>query len=51
MRMTTSTIFKVLGVIALAITVTLLVLAAVYGVQTLLASIGLDGLASVGWNA
>jgi len=42
--------FKVLGIILLAISITLLVLATVHGAQSLLASVGWHGMASVGWH-
>ena len=50
MKTTTFTTFKVLGLILLAIAVTLLFLAAMQCAQTLQASVGWHGMASVGWH-
>jgi len=44
------TTFKVLGIILLAICITLLILAMMHFAQTQLASVGWHGLASIGWN-
>jgi hypothetical protein len=46
----TSARLKVLGIILLAIVMTLLVLTRVHGVESLLASVGWHGVASLGWN-
>ena len=50
MKTTTITPFKVLGIILLAISITVLSLAVLHEAQTLLASVGWHGMASVGWH-
>jgi hypothetical protein len=51
MRATISfTTFKVLGIILLAICITLLFLSVVHFVRPLFTSVGWHGFASIGWN-
>ena len=50
MRIITFTTFKVMGIILLAICITLLFLSAVYFADPLLASMSWHDLASIGWN-
>ena len=50
MKTTTFTTFKVLGLILLAISITLLFLAVMHFAQPLFASVGWHDLASIGWN-
>jgi hypothetical protein len=49
-KTTIFTPFKILGVILLAMCITLIFLSAVHYVQPLFASIGWHDLASIGWN-
>jgi hypothetical protein len=50
MRIIIFTTFKVLGIILLAICITLLFLAAMHFSQSLFARVGWHDLASIGWN-
>jgi len=50
MKTTTFATFKVLGLILIAISITLLLLVMLHFAQTQLASVGWHGFASVSWN-